>query len=167
MTKFVELTQEIKRKAHGMTWWVRHRTTNRHHIINISGMDGYTKGWIDRDNAMYLACFKLLCEFVELEDPGVGTREVEEYLSKDSEPAPGEREGIQGQVDREKEVRALYTWWTQERPAELKRIEGMVVPGWRAEDANFTTYCDAQDAQEAKDEEMLMRLMKIRKSLWT
>jgi hypothetical protein len=85
------------------------------------------------------------------------------------------------------EILALYTWWTEERP---QRVDPMKASGWSA-------YCDSkrqaggsvldildhddgvdttpmhnkmhelEDKYEKEDEEMMIRLIKIRQSLWT
>lgn len=93
------------------------------------------------------------------------------------------------QAHNAKEILALYTWWTQERP---KRPDPYEVSGWSA-------YCEQkrqrgigilddfddesgdkvdtkpmldkintlEEAHELEDEEMMIRLIKIRRSLWT
>jgi hypothetical protein len=87
-----------------------------------------------------------------------------------------------------KEVLELYNWWTVVRPA---RPDPMEVSGWTAycaesrvgedredwlsstsrnkpERDNMLQEMNALEAKyEAEDEEMLIRLIKIRKSLWT
>jgi len=93
------------------------------------------------------------------------------------------------QAHNAKEILALYTWWTQERP---NRPDPYEVSGWSA-------YCEQkrqkgiwllddfddesgdkvdtkpmldkintlEEAHELEDEEMMIRLIKIRRSLWT
>lgn len=84
-----------------------------------------------------------------------------------------------------KEIFDLYIWWTEERP---KRVDPMEVSGWN-------TYCDQRKRKDSddwvfesnkdvtgpmfdymheieakydkEDEEMLIRLIKIRHALWT
>lgn len=149
----------IKEKLKTALWWLRHRTTHRFHVINISGMDGYTKGWIDRDHAMYLACFKILTDFVEKEDPNVGRVTMETY-TKGWTPSPEDIAMLEIQITGDAEIRALYDWWTKERPADNARRDKLAK-------TNFNAYCDEAARLEKKDEEMLERLMKIRRRLWT
>lgn len=154
-------------------WWVRYRTTDRHHIINISGLDGYSKGWIDRDHALYLACFKLLTDFVEKESPDVGKLSVEDYTKGWAAPSDAELEIITKQVAGEKEIRALYEWWNVERPAEKKRVNSMLEEsaGKSPDDPDRLAASDAwwqADRElDAKDDEMLLRLIKVRGRMWT
>lgn len=133
-------------------YWLRTHTVHRYHIIDIRGEDGYAWGWIDRDHAMLLACFKLLRDFVERENPTVGLGGVEAYEHEGM--CDGEREMIANQVAREKEVRAIYTWWTQDRERErAEHDDDRAIGGY---DWSFN-----------RDQEMLLRLMAVRGSLWT
>jgi hypothetical protein len=51
------------------------------------------------------------------------------------------------------EIRNLYTWWTIIRPAR--------------EDYNIHTSLDTRDKYDKEDEEMLVKLVKLRSFLWT
>lgn len=163
-------------------YWLRTHTIDRYHIIDIRGMDGYKWGWIDRDHAMYLACFKLLCDFVEQEDPGIGLRTLADYGIIAGSP---EEDAIQSQLVSEREIRAIYDWWkttrNQEKEACERLLDGVDL-SWkkmwkkcedgnyefvRTEDPRWDRYSAEHDRLEAKDEEMLMRLMAVRRKLWT
>lgn len=86
-------------------WWVRHRTTNRYHILDFSdAKNGYHRGWQDRDHAILLASFKLFCQFMEIEAQYVGWEATEQHATA------------------KKELDALYHWWTVERPAEREKL---------------------------------------------
>lgn len=69
-------------------------------------------------------------------------------------------------------IRELYLWWTETRPA---RPEPMDASGW-AEDYkkgnkdrkdSFKRLRKIEQAYDKEDEKMLLRLIKIRKHLWT
>ena len=87
------------------------------------------------------------------------------------------------------EILALYTWWTQERP---KRVDPMDASGWSAycdskrqaggsvldildddsDDKVDTTPMhdkmrELEDKYDKEDEDMMIRLIKIRSALWT
>lgn len=132
-------------------YWVRCHTYNRYHVINVSGEDGeYDWGWQDADHRMLLACFKLLREFVEQEDPGVGLRTVEDYLGA-GEPLDSDIAlSVRKQVARERRVRELYVWWTATRPR-LHRLS------------------DGSDTVELyeQDQRRLHQLVELRGGLWT
>ena len=173
--------EDIGYKLKQIKWWIRDRTTNRHHIINISGMDGYNKGWIDRDHAMYLACFKLLVDFVEKEHDTLEDRDMTlaDYTSDTYKPEGGELEVLNAQIARENEIRAIYVWWTVQRPLEknahnddtsFRPDKGDDVFDMKSkfyESDRWKAWCAEDNRLDAKDDEMLDRLMKVRHSLWT
>lgn len=163
----------------GAWWWIKYHTTHRYHIINISGQDNYEYGWTDRDHAMYLACFKILVDFVEKESPKIGdeTDTIESYKDSDRDWFDGEEEGIRACIARHKEIRALYSWWKVERKKEHEEVSKLMNE-FDYEFSSKGVQCTGSfkardewhrrtDELEEKDEEMLMRLMKIRRSLWT
>lgn len=148
----------------GAYHWIRCHVWNRYHIIDLSRhgspSESYRWGWIDRDNAMFLACFLLLKDYVEQEDPKVGLRTLDDYAPHSRDWYEGEREGVERQLVWAKEVRALYDWWKTERKREHDEVHAAYLrdaPGW----------CRNHDKLEERDEEMLMRLVKVRGHLWT
>jgi hypothetical protein len=105
-----------------------------------------------------------------------------EYTDKDS-PDYGQPTM---QATNAKEIYDLYMWWTVERP---KRVEPMDATGWteycnrRRSDDEDDFFLDRKDgvdtspmldamhkmeeAYEKEDEEMMIRLIKVRRALWT
>lgn len=99
-----------------------------------------------------------------------------------------ERDLPSPQAERAQEILALYTWWTQVRPA---RPEPMDVSGWseyckRRRNADddwlfgdnegpekidtgpmLDQMHDLEEQYEVEDEAMMIRLIKIRRALWT
>lgn len=128
-------------------YWVTCHFWTRYHIVDISGQADYEYGWIDRDHAMLLACFKLLTDFVENEDPEVGRRTFESVGAKTKE----DKDAWRIQLKRDKEVRALYDWWTTERPKAY------------ADGAGFQAMLDMRE----QEQKMLEKLIRIRGCLWT
>ena len=117
-------------------WWdfIRCHTFTRYHIVDCrSKANGYTFGWVDTDRRILHACFNLLKEYVEKEKPF----EVIDWDWDEHYKEVGN------------EIKALYNWWTVERPKDVK------------------THGYAADELDAADDEMLSRLMKIRGYLWT
>ena len=104
-----------------------------------------------------------------------------------SDPSYGE---LTHQAHAAKEIYDLYKWWTEERP---KRVDPMDASGWTAycesrwnKDESILDQLDdlgkadridtkpmhdmmreLEDKYDKEDEEMLIRLIKIRHSLWT
>lgn len=132
----------------GFYHWIRCHFWNRYHIINISGVDEYDWGWIDRDRVLLYSSFKILCDFVDQEDPNIGLRTLKDFGASDDE---WHIKVITAQLEKEKEIRALYTWWTKERPENWKE---------------YPSFSEEEKLNQ-QDEDMLIRLAKIRLCLWT
>jgi hypothetical protein len=128
-------------------WWVMHRTLKRFDRIYIRSLP---PGYHDKDDMMLHGCFQLLVDWVEREkgldwwDP----------------------EGI-SQQHHHKELRALYEWWTVERP---KRYidpdpKGLITGDGTIAEIENTVYIE--NVWEKEDQEQLERLVKCRGNLWT
>lgn len=71
-------------------------------------------------------------------------------------------------------IKELYKWWKEDRPS---RLDPMEVSGWssacegeaseKSKKAAFKRLSDLEESYEKEDERMLVKLIKIRKSLWT
>jgi hypothetical protein len=152
-------------------YWVRTHTYNRYHLVDCrDARNGYEWGWIDRDQLMLFACFQILREFVEKEDPRVGLRTIEDFAGGSN--FDDERKMLEDQLAREREVRALYDWWTKGRAEERELADRMVdelrPKGWSFHhDEKWDAWSKMHEYVERKDNEMLDRLMKIRECLWT
>lgn len=168
----------------GLYHWIRCHTWNRYHIVNVSGIDGYKWGWIDRDHVLLYASFVILSDFVEKEDPTVGLRTLADYMCKCDDPECCSHDNdkncmlaaTKAQIEREKEIRAIYDWWKVERPRDHEEcrniLDGVEVKfgddGVRLSDEKKShSWYEREQELHKKDEEMLIRLAKIRQSLWT
>lgn len=131
------------------------RPSHRFHVIDLrkhAGREYSQVGWIDRDRAMWVACFHLLCEYVEKENP-FG------FIDWDSDP--GHRRAAD-------EIVALYFWWKEGRQAEHDEHDRRhEEAGGKFKGPAWDEWCRRSDELEKKDDEMLDRLMKIRRYLWT
>lgn len=158
-------------------------TKHKYHLVdirkaaNVGSVVPYTHGWMDTDGRMIFAMFSLLIDFVEKEMPNSYFIPSEEDAAKDDGTC-NDYAGYKAQLDRHKEYMAIYNYWMVEHPAEEemgselthtwyelhKAAQGLdtdeVKAAWKATR-------DAEAAREAKLEEMLVRLLKIRHCLWT
>lgn len=143
-----KFTRPFKRFA----YWFRTHTYNRYHIIDLRNADGeYKWGWIDRREAILLACFKLLVDFVEKESPELKNPPIRRTDCTDDYSIKSDEHWF----TLNSEIHLLYKWWTEER---LKDLE-LYYSDLR---------CDLPyDYLDNKNDEMLIRLMKIRQALWT
>jgi hypothetical protein len=85
--------------------WSR-RITQEHRLVYVVSNDriDFIQGryhWCDKDHVMLHAVFQLLADFVEQEKP-------DQIVDWNSDPAHKQAW---------KEIRSLYRWWTQTRPA--------------------------------------------------
>lgn len=94
--------------------------------------------WCDRDYLLLFACFQILIEFVELEQPWQFNA-TDEELDKAYVDCPGRG---QEEIKEWAEIRELYRWGKS-------RLADKYVDNYK------------------KDDEMLIRLIKVRGHLWT
>lgn len=115
-------------------YWLRTHTVDRYHMLDLRCHE-YKWGWRDRDMLILYACFNLLQAYVEQEDP-FGFIDWDDNL-------------VAQHIGNE--IRALYAWWTEERPMRNQ----------------IQSSYEAYESFDIEDDEMLLRLMKIRRHLWT
>lgn len=137
-------------------YWLRTHTINRYHIVDIrSKYDDYKWGWVDRDHVMLLACFKILCDFVEKEMYG--------HVDWSWGPTCNARA----------EIMALYKYWTVERPAAERAVREAGEKSWEArkngqsDDALAEARHALSEAFDIAEDAALMRLMAVRRYMWT
>ena len=191
-------------------WWIRHRTTNRYHVVKT----GLEPGWHDVDEKILHVCFNMLVDYVEQECASMNVvfsnearREAygwraklprvfrENWRSREhglahlewemtlDDPSLSVDERSPHQAEKARAVKQLYLWWVDERPKreelEYPLEEGIgmktLSAKWKAanpEKAAATADWAKQShiLEKAWDDEdtlMLMKLVKIRKGLWT
>ena len=174
-------------------YWLRAHTLDRYHMLDIRDKrNGYAWGWMDRSEGILFANMAILVAFIEEEkafDCHVDWRSTAEMT------ADGEEGSADGAANRDahaaakKEMLEIYGWWTQDRKIEHDRgdallhaaytgpveFERMVDGMYRLkkfpvteEEERLRSQCRLmEDALEAKDEEMMIRLIKIRGYMWT
>lgn len=168
---YLDLAQDIVMFPIDLALWIRRYLSNRffhkYHMLRT----GLKKGeYYDLDERILRACFTGLEEFVEVECAW-----MEHILNSDK--YDGRRitfrrdatKGIdylitQGGInhelvaERNKEILALYNWWKIERPARVDPYE---------DETHAKEAYEIETKYEEEDQEMLIRLMKVRGSLWT
>jgi hypothetical protein len=113
---------------------------------------------------LLLSSFLILRDFVEKEKPW---RPSFDSYPKDSHQA------IQQQIDVYDEIMTLYHWWVKDRFAEYAAFEAASDAAherWRKspdDQVLAVAMIEADCAQRNRDDEMLLRLLKIRCHLWT
>jgi hypothetical protein len=155
----------IKRPvANAYYWLVSHLIpSRRYHMLDLRQPGGYRYGWADIDSRLVYAMFNLLDLFVKHEMPNFYCP-TEEEVAK--EPA------YKTQRDAYIEIEAIHRWWNVDRVAakkaisdELNRLYGTRGTRPTADEREALHKMEAD--LEAKMEEMMVRLVKVRGSLWT
>jgi hypothetical protein len=153
--------------------------SQRYHMLDLRqpcdknqavNFDCYRYGWVDVPERMLYAMFNLLDKYIE-ENPYALSYE---YSQWEVENTPDLQHGYELQ----QETKAILHWWKVERKESLLNLEKMskelveladnkdkLSPGEYSE--KCTRYHQAKEDLETKADEMLIRLIKIRRELWT
>lgn len=146
-------------------WFVCHTLPSRkYHRLDLR-QPNYKYGWIDSDTKMLYALFNILNTFVEQEVP-------HKYCP--SEEDVQKEPHLLYQRNNLLETKAIHYWWNVERVRQQKEYDELL-HRWsdaQKEDAQeahqlWLDLNKMEKAQEDKEDEMLARLLKIRRSLWT
>ena len=135
-----------------LPYWFRSRfiPSRRYHVVNT----GLPPGWHDVDERMLYACMALLCSYVENEQGG-------------EDGFPGVASGDSAT---DAEALTIYRWWKYQRAADHTRYD-KVLMAWHGAnprtDEAFRAVNEADDENESRDQEMLHRLIDIRRTLWS
>lgn len=188
------MTKTLSRWINNIIWWFKYRITHRYHIISLKSKEyGYHIGWLNRDQALLIASFNILKDFVEKELSPEYFDNLKPPLKEEC-PSPGEYEDCFEQYQAMAEIKELYDWWTNDRPL----AHAMVQKGWESyceqfpldfeqfpldfddKNNNFGFYVDnsarieagkclvnMEDGLYTKDDQMLKRLIAVRKHMWT
>lgn len=157
-------------------YWFRTHTYNKYHLIDCRcPHNGYSWGWFDRSEIMVFAMMAILKEYVEKESY---------QIDWDSDPHHAEAK---------KEMDTILEWWNRGRKEEHDAYDALLHKAYgfkdctvfepcednphlhrmrfTREDPEWRADCDrcheAEQALEKKDEDMMIRLVKIRGYLWS
>mgnify|MGYP001602085484 CR=1 FL=1 len=168
-------------------WWFYYRFHPSHRYNKVDTC--LSPGYYDKDKLILHACFSLLVDFVEGELAWIKLISHQEernkvpwymtleryrdkharqlalqYLIYWDQYTPDdnhEQQEIDIHKAEDKEIRELYLWWMDIRP---KRVDpfGVIKEEYSPDNA-----MDLDEAYNQEDEDMLIRLMKIRLHMWT
>ena len=138
----------------------------KYHIIDLReprGPKAYRYGFIDTDMRMYLAIFALFNDFVKNSNLYCPS---EEEVEKDQYLLPERQLFL--------EIKYIHYWYNVER-VKNKELEEETLNQWfnaknvspELEGELWKKLNDLQQANQVKEDEMIIRLMKIRRSLWS
>jgi hypothetical protein len=147
-------------------WFVSHVIpSRRYHMLDLRQENGYRYGWQDVPEKMLYAMFNLLGEYLNKENP------MKWYDSEESYNDPA----IKEQIALINEAKEIYHWWTVGREEEALKIDELTSLWCRAKENTdkigrelyWKELAELKKNRDAKEDEMVLRLMKIRRSLWT
>ena len=129
-------------------------------------IDNYRYGYSDVGEKMLYAMFNLLGEYLREEPYDLRSDYSEDEIQSD--------EGLKAQQHDLDEAREIYRWWTVERKKDYKAYNDLL-DSWvkvrktdkQQADTIFDQTQDQEKYLDDKTEEMTIRLMKIRRSLWS
>lgn len=173
---------------------VRYNLTDRYHVINtglaaeyhdvntrmLHGMFSLLVDFVEVEQAWMEHCFGTRDNTIRIpwymsgpfkirkfRQPELGLRYVRWQMSLAS-PTLALHDQSPSQAHMAKEVYVLYHWWKHVRPARPDPTD--LVNQWSAagkEDQESLTYSQVERLYDKEDDEMCMRLVAIRMSLWT
>ena len=172
-------------------YWLRAHTYDRYHMLDIRDKrNGYAWGWMDRSEGILVANMAILVGFIEEErafDCHVDWRSAAEMGMSSDDGGSANRDA---HAAAKKEMLEIYQWWTHDRkiahdryddllsrayahPFVFEKMENGMLrlkeePPLTEEEKALRAQCwPMEEALEAKDEEMMIRLIKIRGYMWT
>jgi len=175
--------------------WLKYRTVNQLHVVKTKLPPGYIpfetrmlhanfemlRDFVECDQSMsyYPAKSEVIaqsfCEkyipfyrvFFPYRDAKIGLEFLNWSASLD-DPALPPNERSDAQAKSAREIRELYLWWTEGRNLRsLSEIESYTGADLTTRLAHLQAIEDRQAEWDLEDEAMLIRLIKIRQTLWT
>jgi len=162
--------------------WVRFRTSRRYHIVNT----GMEPGYYDTDTRMLHVNFNLLVDFVEIEKAWMNIwsdgfkysklpwfdRKFRRFRSPEDGIAylnwEIEQTSCPGQSKAAKTILEIYTWWKETRPNRPDPyVEANYYEVFKDDLVEVQRVRKIEAKYDKEDEQMLIRLIKIRQFLWT
>lgn len=150
------------RFAHEPWYWLKCRLWHQYNVVRIKTLP---PTWMDRDEVLLHAAFQIFCDFVEREKPTEFEKTWQEYydLYFGDGDFPGAAEHAKQRADDAQVLKDLYRWWTVDRPARKDPFD--LPEGYSKEELNAAG--EAEEAMHKEDEEMLVKLCRFRRHLWT
>lgn len=162
----------VVRRLSDAWYWVKCHTLTSHrfHLLDLRNPAPdikYTHGFMDVAEVMMWSCFVLLRGYIEKEQP-----------PNPRDHWPAEEVGPEGPLYEQQqhydEAMALYTWWMKGREEERKATDAfyeayksIAKSDKEARNAAAKVWHEAEAAADKREDEMLNRLIVIRRSLWT
>lgn len=147
--------------------FIKHFIWKRTHLLDlrqrswVPGCDEYDWGYIDPRETMLYSCMTCLGRFIEETDAKNHLEWLKLELMKTTEDMG--RGIIEDSIALYTEALAIHRWWTSDRKAKFLAMQ--LSDKYQTTEERQETF-SKWDAFEAEEDEMLVRLMRIRRGLW-
>ena len=202
----------IKWKYEAISGWIRYRTYDKYHIVNTGLKPGYydvdtlmlnvnfnmLKDFVEVEQAIHTYWWSDECKnaswcekhmpfyfkFYPFRRPDLGIQHLDWAATLDDPKLPPHERSDRQAADA-REIKILYKWWVEERPArkEIAHLhysnQGLgtlgcfdddfdrEAPDFKAHVKSMDQSSEQEENWRKEDTEMLIRLATIRQSLWT
>lgn len=147
----------------------------RYHLLDLrqpketDEFDTYRFGWIDSDNQMLLALFNILINFCEKE------QNISEYINLLKKENNKDGFCWDEQIKAYEEIQSIYTYWKTDRKVERSNVDKLLDECYGrgksmhdpALEFKKTELTRLEEQFDTKEDEMLHRLINVRKYMWT
>lgn len=140
-------------------WWLKYHTTHRYHIVDLRQHD-YKYGWLEFDQRILFACFNLLTKFMQNSD-------IYRPSDSDIKDCPN----LKRQQEVYDEAIKLWRYWRDQYPNDQDDLEKEWKNMIKCQDKELRKelsrqFYSKEDELKCKEDEMLNRLIAIRRELW-
>ncbi len=141
--------------------------SKKYHLLDLRqpknkyNVDNYKYGWRDVPDKMLYAMFNLLGDYLNKEKP----HDLTKFYSRDQINADA---GLKMQQDALDEAREIYRWWCEDRKIAISEHNALLEK-W-GDNRNYISLDELNEKEkiiDQKTDEMVLRLIKIRRTLWT
>jgi len=168
--------------SHWWYWFVSH-TYRRYHSLDLrqpytDTEDDYDWGWLDEDRQMLFAMWNVFVSYIETSNKSkfnYGIDDISRFEEEIKESPEIERGALEQQLNFLKEAKSLYEYWTINRKVNLKKKDALL-KDWHdhhkedkrtGDDSRWRVMREFESKFDEEEEQMLIRLIKIRTGLWT
>lgn len=164
-------------------YWIKSRFIRKNHLLDLrqpktGTSDDYEWGWLEHDQKLVLGCFTALKHYMEDAErcPTYGPddksiAELEELLEKEKNNEEDcYATGTENFIKTLKEVKEIWNYWTVERKQQLKYMDYLIRKAYGRNSRDKQAQKEHSLATQwfyQIEEEMLIRLIKIRSVLWS
>ncbi|MFI4955659.1 MAG: hypothetical protein ACHQAX_00425 [Gammaproteobacteria bacterium] len=174
LNRIVDLFEyRVINKIKDAKWWIRHRTTEKYHLVDT----GLSPGYYDADTRMLHSVFSILKDFVEIECASM-YRIFYPWRSKvmDNKRCGVEYMKAMGKANEKENPKYLratqvllesYDYWTVQRPILVQELDAFLEARPTPDDNSAKEYFKKEKSLDRQDTLYLQKIAKHRQFMWT